>query len=131
MENRINNSILRIKAYQEAETYVDMISFVPVYQYNAEKKTSSKKTYNEVPAGFELKKNIHIKFQDPSQLNDFIAILSKNEIYDLIRVDYFAANLENIRKELMAKAKISLEEKMKSLAYFFRRRFYLCNKKYK
>ncbi len=118
MENRINNSILRIKAYQEAETYVDMISFVPVYQYNAEKKTSSKKTYNEVPAGFELKKNIHIEFQDPSQLNDFIAILSKNEIYDLVRVDYFAANLENIRKELMAKAKISLEEKMKSLAYF-------------
>ncbi|WP_294199870.1 hypothetical protein [uncultured Chryseobacterium sp.] len=34
----------RIKAYQGAETYVDMISFVPVYQYNAEKKTSSKKT---------------------------------------------------------------------------------------
>lgn len=118
IENRITNSILRIKSYPGAETYVDMISFVPVYQYNAEKKTSSKKTYNEVPAGFELKKNIHIKFQDPSQLNDFIAILSKNEIYDLVRVDYFAGSIENIRKELMAKAKSSLEEKMKNLAYF-------------
>jgi hypothetical protein len=91
-----------------------MISFVPVYQYNVEKKIFSKKTYNEVPAGFELKKNLHIKFTNPSQLNDFISILSKNEIYDLVRVDYFASTLENIRKELMNKAKLALQEKVKN-----------------
>ncbi len=118
LENRINNSIVQINTFKSVETYIDMVSFVPVYQYNAEKKTSSKKTYNEVPAGFELKKNIHIKFSDPAQLNHFIAILSKNEIYNLVRVDYFSDSIENIRKELINKAKASLEEKMKNMESF-------------
>lgn len=115
IDRRINGSLDRIKTRKGVEIYVDMISFVPVYQYNVEKKTSSKKTYNEVPAGFELKKNIHIKFTDPSQLNDFISILSKNEIYDLVRVDYFAGNMESVKKELIRKATLALQEKTANL----------------
>jgi uncharacterized protein YggE len=115
IDRRINGSLDRIKTRKGVETYVDMISFVPVYQYNVEKKTSSKKTYNEVPAGFELKKNIHIKFTDPSQLNDFISILSKNEIYHLVRVDYFAGNMESVKKELIRKATLALQEKTANL----------------
>ncbi|GAA5098015.1 hypothetical protein GCM10023210_33700 [Chryseobacterium ginsengisoli] len=114
MDKRINTSLVQIKLNKAVETYVDMISFVPVYQYNVEKKLFSKKTYNELPAGFELKKNLHIKFTNPSQLNDFISILSKNEIYDLVRVDYFSSTIENIRKELMNKAKVALQEKVKN-----------------
>jgi predicted secreted protein len=114
MDKRINTSLAQIKLNKAVETYVDMISFVPVYQYNVEKKMFSKKTYNEVPAGFELKKNLHIKFTNPSQLNDFISILSKNEIYDLVRVDYFSSTIESIRKELMNKAKLALQEKVKN-----------------
>lgn len=70
MDQRINTALDRIRLNKSTGIYVDMISFVPVYQYHVEKKTFSKKTYNEVPAGFELKKNIHLKFTDPSQLND-------------------------------------------------------------
>jgi predicted secreted protein len=114
MDKLINTSLAQIKLNKAVETYIDMISFVPVYQYNVEKKIFSKKTYTEVPAGFELKKNLHIKFTNPSQLNDFISILSKNEIYDLVRVDYFASNIESIRKELMNKAKLALQEKVKN-----------------
>jgi hypothetical protein len=114
MDKRINTSLAQIKLNKTVETYVDMISFVPVYQYNVEKKMFSKKTYNEVPAGFELKKNLHIKFTNPSQLNDFLSILSKNEIYDLVRVDYFSSTIESIRKELMNKAKLALQEKVKN-----------------
>jgi predicted secreted protein len=114
MDKRINTSLAQIKLNKTVETYVDMISFVPVYQYNVEKKMFSKKTYNEVPAGFELKKNLHIKFTNPSQLNDFISILSKNEIHDLVRVDYFSNTIESIRKELMNKAKLALQEKVKN-----------------
>ncbi|WP_255462934.1 hypothetical protein [Flavobacterium sp. LPB0248] len=91
-----------------------MISFVPVYEYEAEKKVFSRKTYNEVPLGFELKKNIHIKYSDPNQLNDFISILSNYEIYDLVRVDYFSNSLETIKKEMMNKAKLLIQEKIKN-----------------
>lgn len=114
MDKRLNTALNQIKINKEIETYVDMVSFVPVYQYAVEKKIFSRKTYNEVPTGFELKKNLHIKFSDPSQLNEFISVLSKNEIYDLVRVDYFANSLETIKKVLMNKAKIALQEKVKN-----------------
>lgn len=114
IDQRINTSLAGIKTMKGVEAYIDMISFVPVYQYNVEKKIFSKKTYNEVPAGFELKKNIHIRFTDPSQMNEFISVLSKNEIYDLVRVDYFSTTIEAVRKELMNKAKAALQEKVKN-----------------
>lgn len=114
IDARLTQSLTEIKLKKEVETYVDMISFVPVYEYEVEKKVFSKKTYNEIPAGFELKKNIHIKYSDPNQLNDFIAIFSSFEIYDLVRVDYFSSDIENIKKELMSKSKIILQEKIKN-----------------
>jgi uncharacterized protein YggE len=114
-DERVNLAIDQIKAKRkDVEVYVDMISFVPVYAYEVEKKIFSKKTYNEVPAGFELKKNIHIKYTEPSALSDIISILSANEIYDLIRVDYFSNNLEAIKKQLMDKAKLIVQDKIKN-----------------
>ena len=114
LNQRISQALLDIKEKSNVETYIDMISFVPVYEYEIEKKIFSKKSYNEIPKGFELKKNIHIKFKDPNQLNDFISILSRQEIYDLVRVDYFSSTLENIKKELMNKAKEILLVKQKN-----------------
>lgn len=114
MDDRITSALKEIKLKKEVETFVDMISFVPVYELEAEKKIFSKKTYNEIPTGFELKKNIHIKYSDPNQLNEFIAILSNNEIYDLIRVDYFSNNLETVKKDMMNRAKLLVQEKIKN-----------------
>lgn len=114
MTKRINTSLTELSNLKMIETYVDMVSFVPVYQFAVEKKIFSKKTYNEIPKGFELKKNLHIKFSNPTQLNEIISALSKNEIYDLVRVDYFAKNMENIKKEILNKAKTLLQEKTKN-----------------
>lgn len=114
MDQRITQSLNEIKLKKGVETFVDMISFVPVYEYETEKKVFNRKTYNEVPAGFELKKNIHIKYTDPNQLNEFISILSNYEIYDLVRVDYFSTELETVKKEMMTKAKLLVQEKLKN-----------------
>lgn len=114
MDQRITQSLNEIKLKKGVETFVDMISFVPVYEYETEKKVFNRKTYNEVPVGFELKKNIHIKFADPAQLNEFISILSNYEIYDLVRVDYFSTELETVKKEMMTKAKLLVQEKLKN-----------------
>lgn len=114
IDQRINHSLNEIKLKKGVETFVDMISFVPVYEYEAEKKVFNRKTYNEVPAGFEVKKNIHIKYTDPNQLNEFIAILSNYEIYDLVKVDYFSNQLETMKKEMMNKAKLLIQEKIKN-----------------
>lgn len=114
MDQRITQSLNEIKLKKGVETFIDMISFVPVYEYETEKKVFNRKTYNEVPAGFELKKNIHIKYTDPNQLNEFISILSNYEIYDLVRVDYFSTELETVKKEMMTKAKLLVQEKLKN-----------------
>lgn len=113
LDKRINPVLTEIKQKKGVETYADMISFVPVYEIEVEKKLFSKKTYNEIPKGFELKKNIHIKYSDPNQLNDFIGLLSNQEIYDLVRVDYFSDSIESVKKELMNKAKNIFQEKIK------------------
>jgi predicted secreted protein len=112
LDIRINPVLTEIKQKKGVETYVDMISFVPVYEIEIEKKLFSKNTYNEIPKGFELKKNIHIKYSDPNQLNDFISLLSNQEIYDLVRVDYFSDSLESVKKELMNNARNILQEKI-------------------
>lgn len=114
IDQRITQSLNEIKLKKNIETFIDMISFVPVYEYETEKKVFNRKTYNEVPAGFEVKKNIHIKFSDPNQLNEFISILSNYEIYDLVKVDYFSNALETIKKEMMNKAKLLIQEKIKN-----------------
>lgn len=128
IEKRIKQAVDEIKSLKETEVYVDMVSFVPVYEFEVEKKIFSKKSYNETPKFFELKKNIHIKYTDQNQLNDFIRILSAQEIFDLVRVDYFANNQDAIKKELMEKAKIILQEKVKNYESILRVSFDTLNK---
>ncbi len=113
MDERINQSLQLIQLKPNVETFIDMITFVPVFEFEVTKKKFSRKTYNEIPIGFELKKNIHIKFTNPNQLNEFIQILSTVEIYDLVRVDYFAAQMDSIKKELSEQAQVILKEKLK------------------
>ena len=112
IDERINTALTPIRSRKNVETYVDVISFVPNYEYVVQNKIFSK-TYNEVPAGFEIKKNIHVKFPAAAMLEDFMKILSQSEIYDLVRVDYHAAALEQIKKDLEAKAYTEVHRKIK------------------
>lgn len=114
IDKRIEAIQNKIKGKPNVTMFVDMLTFVPVYEFEVEKKTFSRKTYNEIPIGFEVKKNIHIEYKDPNFLNELISVCSENEIYDLVRVDYFSSGLENAKKELMNKAKLILKEKQKN-----------------
>ena len=113
IDERVNKALAFLKDNNSVKTYVDMISFVPIYEFQIEKKIFSKKTYNEVPSGFEVKKNIHIQFKDASLMNSIIASLANAEIYDLVRVDYFSDKIDTVKQAMMIKAKSILQEKMK------------------
>jgi len=112
MVQRLSSALSALKA-KNFEFFVDMISFVPMYEYETEKKVFSKRTYNELPVGFELKQNLHIRIKEASQLNELIILLSNSEIYDLVRMDYYASNLESVKKELMSKVKAAFADKQK------------------
>ena len=100
------------KRSSDAEMFVDMISFIPLYETQAEKKIFSKTTYNEIPIGFELKKNLHFKYSDPKVLEYLVTICAENEIYDLVRVDYFIDDIDKKKSEMIAKAEGMLKQKI-------------------
>ena len=112
MSQRLSPVLSALKA-KNMEAFVDMISFVPMYEYEIEKKVFSKRTYNEVPTGFELKQNLHIKLHEAARLNELITLLANSEIYDLVRMDYYSTELETIKKELKDKVKAAFAEKQK------------------
>ena len=113
MDKRIKTATAAMQALKGAQVYVDMISCVPLYQTQVEQKMFSKKTYNEIPAGFELKKNIQIRLSDPALMDQLMFIASEQEIYDLVKVDYTVLRMEELKKELMAKAQKLVLEKIK------------------
>ena len=90
MNARINGFISKVKkdGVDEADVFADMLSFVPVYEIETTKKLFST-TYQEVPAGFEIQKNIHVKFRDARILDKLVTAAAKMQIYDLVKVDFF------------------------------------------
>lgn len=90
MNMRIDGFLDRLKNEKiaTANVFVDMLSFVPVFEVEETRKLFSK-TYHEVPAGFEIQKNIHLRFTDPSVLDRIVTAAAKEEIYDLVKVDYY------------------------------------------
>jgi uncharacterized protein YggE len=105
IDERINNVITALSLFnKEIVVETDMISFVPTYEYAVEKKIFNPKTYNEKPSGFELKKNILIKFRNNNDFDKILSICGKNEIYDIAKVDYVTTNFDQVRRAMQVKA---------------------------
>lgn len=112
---RINNFKTAIKGLGIAESniYLDMIYLIPTFEYEVEKKLFSK-TYNEVPTGFEMQKNIHIQFEDINKIDDLVTLAAENEIYDLVKLDFFVNDTESIYDTLRNKSIDHLNKKLTS-----------------
>ncbi len=86
-----------------ADLYVDMVYLIPMYEFEVEKKLFSK-TYNEVPNGFEMQKNLHIRFKKSDMIDDIVTLASANEIYDLVTIEYFVKDAQAVYDTLSNKA---------------------------
>lgn len=104
MKERIDNIKTRLNSLgiTEKDFAIDVISFVPVYEVEVTKKLFSK-TYTEVPKGFELQQNIHIQFTKTSQFESILEACAKSEVYNLVKVDYFIENIQEVYKNLQDK----------------------------
>jgi uncharacterized protein YggE len=113
MDERIAKVISDIQAFDKsAEVITDMISFVPTYAFEVEKKIFNPKTYNEKPTGFELRKNLIIKFSQMNEMDKVLAICARQEIYDLAKVDYVTTNYDQIHDLLQNKAIEEFKQKL-------------------
>lgn len=96
----------------EKDIYIDFISQAPIFALEVEKKFFSK-TYNEIPKGFEIKKNVHIYFKDRTIADKLIIEAAKNEIYDIIKVDYLISDTQHIYDTLRVASLKQLQKKIK------------------
>lgn len=92
--------------------YTDMIALVPIFR--KEKKFFSS-TYIEVPKGFEMQKNIHVRYTKPAQLDRLFTIAAQCEIYDLIKVEYHYDATEAAQEEIREKARTILKKRLAHL----------------
>ena len=101
---------LKSQGILEKNIIIDVISFVPNYEVEVQKKLFSK-TYTEVPSGFELQQNIHIQFSSTNQFEDILTACAQSEIYNLVKVDYFIENIAEVYKNLQTQLLKLIEEK--------------------
>ncbi len=84
----------------ERDVYVDLVNFLPTYAFSEEKKIFSRKTLTEQPTGFNLQKNLHIRYRDAALLDRIMTTAAGAEIYDLIKVDYLVDEPQAVYNEL-------------------------------
>jgi len=90
---------LRAAGFDTTTFRVDIISLVPRYETEVDKRLFSKR-YNEVPAGFELQKTISIPYTRASQLTTVLAVAGPAEIYELVKVDCTVPDVLKLQEEL-------------------------------
>jgi len=112
MQSRINafKEKLNMLGIRENDVKSDLISFVPRYDIQTESKIFSK-SYNEIPSGYEMQKNISVSFKEPALIDKILSSALQSEIYDIVKVDYFIDNLEQKRDSLRSKCFNEIKKK--------------------
>jgi uncharacterized protein YggE len=105
---------LRSLGIASSDVYVDMVYLIPVFEFEVSKKFFSK-TYNEVPKGFEMQKNIHVKFTGSNMVDKIVTTASMSEIYDLVAVEYFVNNPARIYDTLRIAAQKQIQANVSRL----------------
>lgn len=113
MNERINGlkAALTTLGISADEMETDIICLVPIFEYEEEKKIFSKK-FIEVPKGFELKKNIHIRYTKSTMLDKIVTAAAQNEIYDLVKVDYSIKDMEAVYDQMRTQAITNYKKKL-------------------
>ena len=101
----LTNSLTKLKV-KEGEYYVDFIAQTMLYDYEIEGQQAS-----QVQKGFEIKKNIIIKLNELAQFDDLIELCAKQEIYDIIKIDYRNSDINSIHQQMYKEAMTVIENK--------------------
>jgi uncharacterized protein YggE len=93
------NGSLSALGIKPDDIFIDFITQNKVYDY----KTQGNDVI-ETPAGFETKKTIAIRYKDRSMFEKIVAEAAKQQIFDLIKVDYIVSDFDSVRTRLFDEA---------------------------
>lgn len=88
------------------DIYVDMTTQTRIYDYKIKEEVAT-----QYINGFEIKKNVILKFKKIADLDKMVICASNYAIYDLIKVDYLVSNEEEVYSNLFEIAKSTIEKK--------------------
>ncbi|WP_290846889.1 SIMPL domain-containing protein [Flavobacterium sp.] len=115
---KINVRILEFKkalaklGVRETEIFVDFISQTKIYDYDS-KVSGSVVSATQKAVGFEMKKNVILKFADLSLFDALVSAASEFEIHNVVKIDYTKSDTQKIYDEMFAEAKKLLEQRKK------------------
>lgn len=97
---------LRGLGVRPEETYVDFAAQNKIYAFQTEANIARERL-----VGFELKKNVSVRYKDRDLLDRLVVAASKQKIYDLIKVDYVVTDTSAVQARLVEEAARVLKEK--------------------
>lgn len=110
---KFNDGLRQLKV-SPADVFVDFVAQNRIYGYD----TSQANLAKEIVVGFEVKKNVSVRYKDHALLDRLTAAASKAGIFDLVKVDYVVKDVAAARKRIMEeaakviKAKIEEQEQL-------------------
>jgi uncharacterized protein YggE len=97
---------LRAVGVQDSDIYVDYIAKPRVYGFDLVGDIA-----RERPTGFELKKNVSVRFEDRDLIDTIVLAAATAQIYDLVKVDYVVRNINAVQDSLMGEAATIIRQK--------------------
>jgi uncharacterized protein YggE len=98
---------LRSAGVRPEDVYVDFAAQNKIYDFQVVGDIAKERL-----AGFELKKNVSIRYRDDATLDKLMIAASKSKIYDLVKVDYIVRDVTAIQNRLADEAAKVIEQKM-------------------
>jgi len=90
----------------DKDIFIDMTTQNKVYDYKVNDNTAE-----QYIKGFELQKNIIIRFISISLMDQMVMAAANHEIYDLVKVDYIVSDLQPVYAQLFDVATKIIEQK--------------------
>jgi uncharacterized protein YggE len=89
-----------------SDAYVDFASQNKIYGFRVAANVA-----REQLVGFELKKNVAVRYRDRDLLDKLILAAARHQIFDLIKVDYVVRDPSAVQNQLMEEAAKVIEQK--------------------
>jgi uncharacterized protein YggE len=93
------------------DIFIDFITQNRVYDFGIAGNTAREKL-----SGFEVKKNIAVRYKERPLLEKMLAAASKSSIFDLIKVDYVVSDQGSTRDKLLEEASKIIKKKEENYA---------------
>lgn len=96
------------------DLFVDFIAQNRVYDFSVSGQNAEEKL-----SGFEVKKNVAVRYRDQALLDKMLAAAAESAIFDLIKVDYVVGDTVAVRNQLLEEASKIIKKKEADYARLF------------